>query len=140
MTLVVHTARASAMPIPDALHVSIPGNDACGEKGGHRGIGFIFCPTRQLRDTYLSKVEKGADTDRFWLNCVRFYLETLRTRLKMRLPDGRSVIRPEWQTLLSWERVVLIGEQPEARRCFSVVLAEDVLAKMGATYAGEIVV
>jgi hypothetical protein len=138
VTLIVHTARASAMPIADALHVSWPGNEASGEKGGHRGIGFIFCPTQQLRSTYQRKVERGEDSDRFWINCCRFYVDTLRTRLKMHLPDGRSVIRPEWQTLLSWEHVVLIGEEQEARRCFSVVLAEDVLRKMGATYMGEL--
>lgn len=130
MTLIVHTARASAMPIADALHVSIPANEAIGDHFGHRKIGWAFCPTRQLREQYLSRVAKGQDTDRFWRNCVRFYRE--------RMQHSYRRHQQAWQTLLSWERVVLIGEQSEARRCFSVVLAEDVLTKLGATYAGEI--
>lgn len=130
MALIVHTARASAMPIADALHVSIPANEAIGDHFGHRQIGWAFCPTRQLRDTYRLKVEKGEDTDRFWLNCVRFYIE--------RMQHSYRRHRAAWQILFSWEHVVLIGEEQEARRCFSTVLAEDVLKKLGATYMGEL--
>jgi hypothetical protein len=136
--LIVHTARASAMPIADALHVSIPGNEACGEKGGHRGIGFLFCPTRQLRDQYRERVAAGRDDDRYWINCANYYIQTMRWRYRWRADDGSSVVRPEWVTLFSWERVVLIGEEPDPARCFSRVLAEDVLRPMGARYAGEL--
>ncbi len=131
MPLIVHTARSSAMPIADALHVSIPGNEEVGDSFGHRGIGWAFCPTKQLRDQYRAKVAKGEDSDRFWLNCCRFYVE------RMRLSYQRN--RPAWLTLLSWQHVVLIGEEKEARRCFSTVLVDEVLKKMpGVQYMGEL--
>lgn len=132
MPLLVHTARASA-PLPaDALHVSLPGNDATGDPLGHRGIGYVFCPPRALRDQYRDRVAAGKDTDRYWLNCVEYYVGMMRQRYA----DPRK--RPAWQTLFSWERVVLIGEEPEPARCFSSVLVNEVLKKMGATYMGEL--
>lgn len=130
MPLIVHTARASAMPIADALHVSIPGNEAIGDRFGHRGIGWAFCPTRQLRDQYRARVVAGKDDDRYWLNCVRFYLQ--------RMAASKTRCRPAWVQLLSWERVVLIGEELDPARCFSSVLAREVLVPLGATYMGEI--
>jgi hypothetical protein len=128
--LIVHTARATAMPIADALHVSIPANEAIGDSFGHRGIGWAFCPTRQLRDQYRSRVAAGKDDDRFWLKCVEFYV------LRMRYSYRNH--RPAWETLLGWQRVVLIGEEPDPARCFSSVLAREVISRLGAVYAGEI--
>jgi hypothetical protein len=128
--LIVHTARSSSMPIADALHVSIPGNEAAGDKFGHRGIGWAFCPTRQLRDQYRAKVAKGEDTDRFWLNCCSYYVE----RMRLSYRNNHAA----WKTLFSWQHVVLIGEEQEARRCFSTVLVDEVLKKMGAKYMGEL--
>ncbi len=130
MSLIVHTAR-NIEPLPaDCLHVSIPANDACGDEKGHRGIGFAFTPTRQLREQYQQRVKAGTDTDRYWLNCCEFYVQ------RMRLSYRNN--RQPWMTLLSWSHVVLIGEEPEASRCFSTVLVQEVLKKMGAKYMGEL--
>jgi len=128
--LIVHTARATAMPIADALHVSIPANEAIGDAYGHRGIGWAFCPTRQLRDQYRAKVATQTDTDRFWIKCCEFYV------LRMRYSYRNH--RPAWVQLLSWERVVLIGEETDPARCFSSILAREVLVPLGAQYMGEI--
>jgi len=130
MPLIVHTARIDSMPIADALHVSIPANEAIGDSFGHRGIGWAFCPTKQLREQYRAKVATQTDTDRFWLKCCEFYV------LRMRYSYRNH--RAAWETLLGWSHVVLIGEQPEARRCFSTVLAQEVLIPLGARYMGEL--
>lgn len=129
MTLRIHTARASA-PLPDdALHVSLPANDLIGG-AGHRGIGYVFCPSRALRDLYRSRVDAGQDSDKFWKDCCERYIAAMRQRYSQK--------RNAFVELLSWEHVVLIGEEAEARRCFSSVLVYDVLVKMGAQYMGEI--
>jgi len=119
----------------DWLDITLQGNLRRLEKepepaGGHRGIGLFFAPSPEILYPYLSKRRFNKETDRDWLNYVRDYTAEMRESYKK--------FRPAWELLLSWTRVVCLCMCPDAARCHRTILAQQILPKLGAVYAGEI--
>jgi uncharacterized protein YeaO (DUF488 family) len=100
------------------------------EPNGHRGVGFWFCPSPDILYPLLSKRKHGTFTDQDWLQYVKDYTAEMRASYRK--------ARPAWDTLLSWERVVLLCMCVEAARCHRTILGQWILPKLGAEYRGEI--
>lgn len=132
MTLTVYTARMGYRADSDWLDITRGGNAKREEEGGHRGIGLAFAPSSRLLGTFLQLREAGGGelTDRQWLTYLDAYTGEMRASFK--------TFRPAWDTLLSWERVVLLCMCTDAARCHRTILGQQILPKLGAIYSGEI--
>lgn len=121
MSLVVHTARFSSRD-PDRLDTTRMGTWLARKAGKCPGIGEAFAPSWAL----LKAAKSGA---------LKFGEYELRYLSEMR--DSYRVNRAAWDAVLSRDRVVLVCYCRDPDECHRGLLA-DILAKLGATYAGEI--
>lgn len=131
MALIVHTARMGFKG-DDWLDITRKGANDRTEAGGHRGIGAAFAPSQRLLNEFLKRRQSRpeGETDEEWLEYCRCYTEEMRQSYRNR--------RDAWSKLLTFDRVVLLCFCAEASRCHRVVLARDILQKMGARYMGEL--
>src|SRR5690606_2754854 len=104
---------------------------AKGEPGGHHGIGSAFAPSSRLLGDFLRlKSGSGVLTDLEWARYSARFLAEMRASYRRN--------RPAWDELLRLDRVVLLCFCTDSAHCHRRILAEDVLPKLGATYAGEL--
>jgi len=134
MPLIVHTAIAGSDD-PDALVISSRHVKKCTLDGfpmGHRGVAAAFTPSAGLQASRYRACRFNLENEfpEEWEAYVEAY------KLEMRKSYRNHPMA--WTTLLSWQRVVLLCSGTNPERAVRVVLARDVLAKLGATYAGEI--
>jgi len=114
VTLIVHTSQLGHL-VPDGLDITRTG-----------GLGFPFAPSLGLLRRYPTN-----GTDRDWLNFAEGYISEMR--------DSFKGEKQAWVNLLALPRVVLLCGCSEAPRCHRTILAQQILPKLGAKYAGEIV-
>lgn len=120
MTLHVHTARMGYRG-PDWLDVTLGGNRRRPEPGGHRGVGLAFAPSRELLESgRAGRVSSSR------------YAELYTAEMRASYREHRSA----WDTVLSWERVVLLCFCTDAARCHRSVLA-GIFGRLGAVVEGE---
>jgi len=132
--LVVHTAPLG-FDDSDILIISKSHNQkvvADGWPGGHRGIGLYFSPDGQLQKLRMQRCgfKLEHETDAQWRKYFDDYV------LQMRQSYRKN--RQAWDTLLSWGRVVIVSRELEPPRSPRTVLAQFILPKLGASYAGEL--
>ena len=103
-----------------------------GYPGGHRGIAAYFTPSAALQKQRWKACRFNLDHEHpeEWEAYAEAYKREMRESYK-RHPVA-------WTTLLSWERVVLLCSGANPERSVRVVLARDVLTKLGARYEGEL--
>jgi uncharacterized protein YeaO (DUF488 family) len=131
MPLIVHTARMGFKGA-DWLDITRKGAKERPEPGGHRGMGAAFAPSDQLLREFLRKRQSRPDgeTDREWLEYCGRYTDEMR--------KSYVAARESWNRLLALDHVVCLCYCVEQSRCHRVVLARDLLTKMGAKYMGEL--
>ncbi len=113
------------------LDITRGGNEKRQEEGGHLGIGLAFAPSAQLLKPYLERRRRrGRVTAEEWAAYTQAYT------IEMRASYRRA--RPAWDRLLGMKRVVLLCFCPQVCRCHRLLLARDILPKLGAVYAGEV--
>jgi uncharacterized protein YeaO (DUF488 family) len=120
---------------PDALVLSrkhVKKSELDGYPGGHRGIAAYFTPSAALQNARWRRCRFNLEHEHpeEWEQYVEGYIREMRASYKQQ-PVA-------WTTLLSWERVVLVCSGPSPERSVRLVLARDVLTKLGATYGGEL--
>lgn len=118
MTLTIHTARISYGG-PDRF-------DVTAQSGGPAGK--PFAPTWALLRGYLLKRNRGSLTEADWIRYRELYTREMR--------HTYVACREAWDALLARPEVTLVCYCTDPQRCHRTVLAE-ILAKLGATYAGE---
>jgi hypothetical protein len=132
MTLQVFTARMGYKADTDWLDITRGGNAKREELGGHRGMGKAFVPSEALLRHYL-RLRSSAEADLSeydWQRYVVSYTEEMR--------DSYVRQRASWVALLALPRVVAICFCSNHLQCHRTILAQQILPKLGATYAGEI--
>lgn len=129
MALIVRTSHLTRGP-EDYLNIMRADAERRKGLGGHRGMGEAFAPSRPLLNRYLQLAQRGALTDRMWLDYSTEYLDQMRESYKSK--------RPTWDKLLSLESVTLCCTCRDPNRCHRTLLGRDVLPKLGAKYMGEL--
>jgi hypothetical protein len=134
VSLVVHTARFGSDD-PDILSLSRSHNKKVvkdGWPGGHRGIGVYFSPSAGLQNVRYQRCgfHLANEHPEEWQLYADAYVREMR--------DSYRKHREAWDTLLSWQRVVLVCNSETPERSVRRVLASDVLRALGATYLGEL--
>lgn len=100
-----------------------------GEVGGHRGIGAAFAPSRTILMPALDLRRQNSLTDEKWRAYVDAYTAEMR--------ESYVQQRAAWETLLSWSTVTALCFCIDPDRCHRLVLARDILTRLGAKYEGE---
>ena len=118
MTLLVRTARLSYSG-PDALNVTRKSADA---------TGIVFAPSWRILKPALVARRDGR-LDEAWPGYVADYTTEMRRSFREQ--------RAAWDALLARESVTLTCYCAQADRCHRTLLA-GFLAKLGATYTGEV--
>lgn len=134
MPLIVHTARMGYKADQDWLDITFQGNERRieqrpGERLGHRGVGFVFAPSPGILYPYLSDRRFGRETEELWQKYVSDYTGEMRRSYQH--------YRAAWDTLMSWQRVVLLCMCTNHERCHRTVLG-TILGKLGNSFEGEI--
>lgn len=136
MALIVHTSRLTPdLTSPDKLSISRSENKELvklGQVGGHRGIGDYLAPSGalQARRYKRCRFQLENETEEERLSFVDDYVKELRESYRRN--------RLAWEVLLGWDRVIIGCNGERSDRSARVVLARDVLLKLGARYAGEL--
>lgn len=110
--------------------LSYRGDDALDitrKSAGPRGI--VFAPSWPLFRRYLARKHAGRVTRESWLE----YREKYIAEMRVSYIENRSA----WDALLSLDVVTLGCYCLNPSACHRVVLAQDILTKLGAKYKGE---
>lgn len=135
--LTVYTARIGYVGL-DALDIT--------RKSG-RGDALVFAPSWSILRPALDARARAAEASKLWWSClaetdegpailaaawaeyVPAYVAEMRASYRAH--------RPAWDRLLGEVLVTLTCYCVDPERCHRVLLARDILPKLGATYAGE---
>lgn len=133
MSLLVHTARVTKNPPPDALDVS--------RMSGKEGLFLapswkILKPALAGRKEAKAWAETGNDFVGLAIECAWWDLYVPQYIEEMRASYARQ--RERWEELLRRERVILLCYCPGRTHCHRGILAETILPKLGATDGGEL--
>jgi len=138
VTLLVRTANLHRVQVDDGLDITASFAAEVAESDdlnryGAREIGRYFSPSPELLYPFLRKRRQGAEDADTWERYRVLYIAEMRESYRRH--------RPAWLRLLGWKTVTLqcmCDLTNGSKRCHRIVLAEDVLLKLGAAYAGEI--
>jgi len=134
VSLIVHTGPAGCDDA-DVLIISRKLNEkivADGWPDGHRGVALHFCPSKRLQAARWKRCRFNLEheTEDEWLQYEQEYTAEMRESYRHN--------RVAWDTLLSWQRVVIVSREDNAEKSPRVVLARSILTKLGAQYMGEL--
>lgn len=135
MALQVFTGRMG-IDDPDILIISRKFNDAAvkdGARHGHRDVGLYFAPSKALQNARWKRCRFKLEHE--WPDEWERYVSDYKLEMRESYRKHRAV----WETVLSWERVVIVSNDENPERSARTVLARDILSKCGAVYLGELV-